>query len=85
MDEDDEPALMGEAAGMSFATHHQKPILIDYAHDGGSDAVGDVMGLNSVTDYWDTQQHEIDDPLREEMQRSFGLWRGVLEAFFSAT
>ncbi|MGN6317472.1 phospholipase D-like domain-containing protein [Trinickia sp.] len=49
----------------NFATHHQKPVLIDYAYEGGRKAVGYVMGLNSVTDYWDRAAHEIDDPLRE--------------------
>jgi len=77
-DEKDKPALPGEAAAMSFATHHQKPILIDYEYDGGSHAIGYVMGLNSVTDYWDTQEHEIDTPLREEMRRPYGLWAGGL-------
>jgi len=78
MDEEDKPALIGEAAAMSFATHHQKPILIDYAYDGGSHAVGYVMGLNSVTDYWDTQEHEIDSSLREEMRQTYKLWAGGL-------
>jgi len=49
----------------NYATHHQKPVLIDYAYEGGRKAVGYVMGLNSVTDYWDRMEHEIDDPLRE--------------------
>jgi phospholipase D1/2 len=48
-----------------YPTHHQKPVLIDYAYDGGSKAVGYVMGLNSVTDFWDTTEHTLDDPLRE--------------------
>ena len=48
-----------------FATHHQKTILIDYAFDGGAKAVGYVMGLNSVTDYWDSTEHLFDDPRRE--------------------
>ena len=48
-------------------THHQKPVLIDYAApDEGSHAVGYVMGLNSITDYWDTKEHLIDEgSLRE--------------------
>jgi phosphatidylserine/phosphatidylglycerophosphate/cardiolipin synthase-like enzyme len=50
----------------NHATHHQKPILIDYDFDGGSQAVGYIMGLNSVTDYWDTAKHLYDDPNREE-------------------
>ncbi|KVL28450.1 phospholipase [Burkholderia territorii] len=48
------------------ATDHQKTILIDYEHEGGAHAVGYVMGLNSVTDYWDTQQHLFNDPRRGE-------------------
>jgi phospholipase D1/2 len=64
--------LVERAAGVSekslledYPTHHQKPILIDYAYEGGSKAVGYVMGLNAVTNYWDRTAHEIDDPLRE--------------------
>jgi phosphatidylserine/phosphatidylglycerophosphate/cardiolipin synthase-like enzyme len=44
-----------------FATHHQKTILIDYE---GDEPVGYVMGLNSVTDYWDTRDHLFNDPRR---------------------
>ena len=33
--------------------------------DDGSRAVGYVKGLNSVTDYWDTEAHLIEDPRRE--------------------
>jgi phosphatidylserine/phosphatidylglycerophosphate/cardiolipin synthase-like enzyme len=47
------------------ATHHQKPILIDYDYKDGSQAVGYIMGLNSVSDYWDTAQHEYDGVSRE--------------------
>ncbi|WP_018606313.1 phospholipase D-like domain-containing protein [Uliginosibacterium gangwonense] len=47
------------------ATHHQKPVLIDYDHDNGVHAVGYIMGLNSVSGYWDTDQHAWDEPLRE--------------------
>ncbi|CAN0627464.1 phospholipase D1/2 [Burkholderia multivorans] len=54
----------------NFPTHHQKPILIDYAHDGGRHAVGYVMGLNSVTDYWDCADHPIDHSLRETWSAS---------------
>ncbi|MCB5207950.1 phospholipase D-like domain-containing protein [Methylovorus mays] len=49
-----------------YATHHQKPILIDYDHADGEHAVGYVMGLNSVTDYWDDAQHLFDSHLREQ-------------------
>lgn len=49
----------------NHATHHQKTILIDYGYEEGSRAVGYVMGLNSLTDYWDTTEHLFHDPLRE--------------------
>jgi len=62
-----------EWVGMTQAgSHHQKTILIDYAHKDGAKAVGYVMGLNSVTDYWDTEDHKIEDNLRE--------WGGEREA-----
>lgn len=48
-----------------FATHHQKTILIDYEREQGRKAVGYVMGLNSVTDYWDSAAHHFNDPRRE--------------------
>ncbi|XLZ72332.1 phospholipase D-like domain-containing protein [Massilia sp. SR12] len=51
-----------------FGTLHQKPILIDFFHNEGSDAVGYIMGLNSLTDYWDTTTHTLDDPNREYEQ-----------------
>ncbi|MES2742298.1 MAG: phospholipase D-like domain-containing protein [Pseudomonadota bacterium] len=55
-----------ERAGMvHLGTHHQKPILIDYMFEEGRKAVGYVMGLNSVTDYWDTVAHRIDSAQRE--------------------
>lgn len=81
-DEVDPPSAAG-GAGMGYvdekelienwATHHQKPILIDYAYADPADktkgpghkAVGYVMGLNSVSDYWDTAEHAFDSPLRE--------------------
>jgi phosphatidylserine/phosphatidylglycerophosphate/cardiolipin synthase-like enzyme len=46
-------------------THHQKTLLIDYNYMDGAKAVGYVKGLNSVTDYWDTEDHLIEDPKRE--------------------
>ncbi|WP_374585720.1 phosphatidylserine/phosphatidylglycerophosphate/cardiolipin synthase family protein [Pseudoduganella sp.] len=55
-----------EAMGMEhLGSHHQKTILIDYAHNRGAQAIGYVMGLNSVTDYWDTTEHLLEDPRRE--------------------
>jgi len=47
-------------------THHQKPILIDFAYNKGEKAVGYVMGLNSLTAYWDTEEHSVENPLREQ-------------------
>jgi len=66
-----QPAGLSEAEierdGMvHLGTHHQKPILIDFAYEDGKKAVGYVMGLNSVTDYWDTSDHKIDNPRREQ-------------------
>ena len=46
-----------------YATHHQKPIVIDYGKPGAQ--VGYVMGLNSVSDYWDNEKHEINGAKRE--------------------
>jgi phosphatidylserine/phosphatidylglycerophosphate/cardiolipin synthase-like enzyme len=58
--------LEAERSGMTkLGTHHQKTILIDYDHQGGAEAVGYVKGLNSVTDYWDTHNHLIEDQRRE--------------------
>jgi phosphatidylserine/phosphatidylglycerophosphate/cardiolipin synthase-like enzyme len=55
-----------EREGMyKVATHHQKPILIDFAYEEGRKAVGYIIGLNSVTDYWDTDQHLLEDTRRE--------------------
>lgn len=65
--------LSQERAGLErMGTHHQKPILIDFQYDQGSKAVGYVMGLNSVTDYWDTAAHKYEDARRElESSRSY--------------
>ncbi|MBB5366972.1 MULTISPECIES: phosphatidylserine/phosphatidylglycerophosphate/cardiolipin synthase family protein [unclassified Janthinobacterium] len=58
-----------EKPGMQYlGTHHQKPVLIDFDHQEGAKAVGYVMGLNSVTDYWDTTAHLLDDTRRECLQ-----------------
>lgn len=64
--EEEDPRGRVEEAGFEMAaTHHQKPILIDYDYDQGSKAIGYVMGLNSVTDYWDSSDHRVDDNRRE--------------------
>ncbi|MFM2086180.1 MAG: hypothetical protein RLZZ237_1049, partial [Pseudomonadota bacterium] len=56
-----------EKPGMQYlGTHHQKPVLIDFDYQEGAKAVGYVMGLNSVTDYWDTTAHLLDDTRREQ-------------------
>lgn len=52
---------------MLYPAHHQKMVLIDYEHPG--DAVGYVMGHNSITDFWDTTEHNFQDPLRERIFR----------------
>lgn len=56
-----EPLAQGSAR--FSPTHHQKMVLIDYEFPG--QAVGYVMGHNSVTDFWDTPEHKYRDPLRE--------------------
>ncbi|MBU7572504.1 MAG: phospholipase [Hydrogenophaga sp.] len=59
---------LAERLGMErLGTYHQKTILIDY--DDTRDSArprGYVMGLNSVTDYWDTRAHLHTDPRRGE-------------------
>lgn len=61
---------VSEAVTLKLAgTHHQKPVLIDYgampAPGQRPTTCGYVMGLNSVTDYWDTDRHLYNDPRRE--------------------
>jgi len=59
---------LSEKAAMALVgTHHQKPILIDYMTAAGKtpNTCGYVMGLNSVTDYWDAIHHGFNDPRRE--------------------
>ncbi len=80
--EADQPSTTGGKAGpfldesdliLKWATHHQKPILIDYSFADPKDkskgpghkAVGFVMGLNSLTDYWDDAHHPLDSKVRE--------------------
>ena len=61
-----QPDVVEEYLMEHHGTHHQKPILIDYAYNQGEKAVGYVMGLNSLTDYWDTEEHAVENPLREQ-------------------
>jgi phosphatidylserine/phosphatidylglycerophosphate/cardiolipin synthase-like enzyme len=61
---DDRGASPSQTERISFelvATHHQKTIVIDYE---GTHPRAYVMGLNSVTDYWDTQEHAFNDARR---------------------
>lgn len=39
----------------AFATHHQKTVLVDY--EAPEQAVGFVMGHNTLDEYWDTDAH----------------------------
>ena len=59
---------LAERLGMErLGTYHQKTILIDYDDTReGARPKGYVMGLNSVTDYWDTRAHLHTDPRRGE-------------------
>jgi phosphatidylserine/phosphatidylglycerophosphate/cardiolipin synthase-like enzyme len=57
----------GGYVGSLYATHHQKMVLIDY--ESPQEAVGYVMGHNSVTDFWDTAAHTFRDPRRETLYR----------------
>ncbi len=50
-------------SSVMYPAHHQKMVLIDYEYP--ADAVGYVMGHNSITDFWDTTDHVFQDPLRE--------------------
>ena len=60
--------LDGQVTARLGATHHQKMMLIDYELPG--QAIGYVMGHNSVTDFWDTAAHTYRDPLRETFFQS---------------
>ncbi|MGK5077894.1 hypothetical protein [Janthinobacterium sp. HLX7-2] len=50
-----------------YASHHQKMLLIDY--EKPAQAIGYVMGHNSITDFWDTEAHLFRDPRRERFYR----------------
>jgi phosphatidylserine/phosphatidylglycerophosphate/cardiolipin synthase-like enzyme len=64
---DSSRSLMEEISLLGIPTHHQKPVLIDYVPAPGKtpNTCGYVMGLNSVTDYWDTTGHKFNDQRRE--------------------
>ena len=66
--------LTEDLSMIAVGTHHQKPILIDYEPAAGGrqrNVCGYVMGLNSVTDYWDTTAHAFNDPKRELSPNSY--------------
>ena len=66
------PGFMEDLLIKGWGTYHQKTVLIDYDDSSAqAQAVGYVMGLNSVTDYWDTKAHLHTDP-----KRGAG-WEGV--------
>ncbi len=50
-----------------YPAHHQKMILIDY--EAPQLALGYVMGHNSITDFWNGQEHVFRDPRRERVYR----------------
>lgn len=62
----DKALTLTERQGMEeVGTYHQKTVLIDYDDtSANAQPLAYVMGLNSVTDYWDTRQHLFNDPLR---------------------
>lgn len=66
------PGFLEDLLIKGWGTYHQKTVLIDY-DDTSAQAkpVGYVMGLNSVTDYWDTRHHRFEEP-----KRGCG-WEGV--------
>jgi len=55
-----------ERQGMEeVGTYHQKTVLIDYDDTSATaQPLAYVMGLNSVTDYWDTREHLFNNPKR---------------------
>lgn len=68
-------ALEGETvplnpmAGLAamYISHHQKMLLIDY--ELPKQAIGYVMGHNSITDFWDTKEHKFRDRRRERFYK----------------
>jgi phosphatidylserine/phosphatidylglycerophosphate/cardiolipin synthase-like enzyme len=72
----DQGTLVEDVTLKIAGTHHQKPVLIDYeAGKGKPKTCGYVMGLNSVTDYWDTTDHLYNDPRREINFSSGMAWK----------
>ncbi|MDQ0071450.1 phosphatidylserine/phosphatidylglycerophosphate/cardiolipin synthase-like enzyme [Variovorax boronicumulans] len=72
----DQGALIEDITLKIAGTHHQKPVLIDYeAGKGKPNTCAYVMGLNSVTDYWDSTDHLYNDPRREINFSSGMAWK----------
>ncbi|WP_341889364.1 hypothetical protein [Variovorax sp. YR752] len=72
----DQGALIEDITLKIAGTHHQKPVLIDYEKGKGRpNTCAYVMGLNSVTDYWDTTEHLYNDPRREVNFSSGMAWK----------
>lgn len=72
----DKVALIEDVGRKLAGTHHQKPVLIDYEPGKGKpNTCGYVMGLNSVTDYWDTTAHLYNDPRREINFAAGAAWK----------
>jgi len=75
------PYLKEKSLLEDSGTHHQKTVMIDYHHADGICAVGYVMGLNSLTEYWDTDQHAFNDKLREyDQKRSTETYRRIFKS-----
>ncbi|MFC3377189.1 phospholipase D-like domain-containing protein [Rugamonas sp. CCM 8940] len=63
LQEETPPAGWKVDLAMRYASHHQKMVLIDY--EMPERAIGYVMGHNSITDFWDTEEHRFRDIRRE--------------------
>lgn len=73
----DQVALLENVGRKLAGTHHQKPVLIDYEPAKGKkrNTCAYVMGLNSVTDYWDTENHLYNNPRREVNWGASAAWK----------
>lgn len=80
--ETQKPVGLERAVFIRGGTHHQKPILIDFDYQSGYKAVGYVMGLNSVTDYWDTCDHRLEEPDREQEKKKTAAEKAKEEGDF---